>query len=278
MITKRSLLELLADNRMDSVFEELKSRQGHYNDLVLLESQWKDLQSRQRSGTISGEQANLEAARVRKSLLELIELSFTERHGKPVGGTALHSPQPSAVGEKPAFPLRTVLIAAAALLICLLLAFVFFPMLSNKNGKQPDETHQPAAAPGIVGRKPAKARTLNISAAEPLTLNPGDVQYEETYSVIEGKVESVGGGQSLVTLKVGLNFKGIINDVLSSNDFRLVADGLRGPLAPANFLSVLVDSKSYGEGELKFELSDTVTRFSVVLKNKEHRKWDFSIE
>jgi hypothetical protein len=52
---KQNFLQLLANNQMDNLFDLLKDRQGHYSELVLLESQWKDLQSRQRAGTISGE-------------------------------------------------------------------------------------------------------------------------------------------------------------------------------------------------------------------------------
>jgi len=274
MTTKQSLLQLLADNELHSLFEELKSRQGHYNDLVLLESQWKDLQSRQRSGTISDEQANLEAARVRKNLLELIELSFSERRKPPIGNEpTAHPPH----AGNPLFSLRAVIFGGAASLVVLLI-FLLFPMLEPAAEKagQHDESGKAAASTSL--RKPAKTRTLNISEAEPMTFRPGDFQYERVYSVIEGKVESVGGGKNLITLKVGLDFKGIINFVLSDDDFRLVAAELRGPLAPANFLSELIDSKSYGEGEVKFELSDAVHRFSIILEGKEDRKWNFTIE
>ncbi|MCC6912046.1 MAG: hypothetical protein IT224_08490, partial [Flavobacteriales bacterium] len=89
-------------------------------------------------------------------------------------------------------------------------------------------------------------------------------------------VESTGGGKSLITLTVGLNFKGIINTILGNEKFRLVADELPGPLAPTNSLSILVDSKSYAEGDIKFELSDDIRRFSVILEGKEDKKWTFS--
>jgi hypothetical protein len=94
--------------------------------------------------------------------------------------------------------------------------------------------------------------------------------------VVKTAVESTGGGKSLITLTVGLNFKGIINTMLSTDKFRLVADELPGPLAPTNFLSTLVDSKSYAEGDIKFEISDHITRFSIILEDKEDKKWNFS--
>ena len=124
---------------------------------------------------------------------------------------------------------------------------------SDESSKGQDATANHATA--TPAKKASKSRTLDLSAAEPMTFNPGDFQYEQVYSVIEGKVESVGGGRSLVTLKVGLNFKGIINTALRTDDFRLMAAELPDPLAPANYLSELIDSKSYGEGEVKFEIS-----------------------
>jgi hypothetical protein len=208
---------------------------------------------------------------VRKGLLEIIELSFAERRQA--------SPAPAAPpAAKPLFTVRAAVYAAAALLT-VVLALVFLPMLIKPAGGTPAKAGEVSeVAATASGKKSAQSRTLDLSAAEPMTFNPGDFQYEQVYSVIGGKVESIGGGKSLVTLKVGLDFKGIINTILSNNDFRLVAAELNGPLAPANFLSILIDSKSYGEGDVKFEISDSITRFSVLLKGKEDRKWDFSIE
>ncbi len=270
-MNKQDLIQLLTDNEMDPLFEQLRNRQRYLSEQVLLESQWKDLQSRQRSGTISYDQANLEAARLRKGLLELIDMSFAAPSSKSIGSE--DNPPFTANGIKPA--VLAAYIAGAALLVYLLL-FQLIPMLKPANAE--DEPNKSATTLAATGGKPGKARTLNISAAEPLTFSPGNEQYERVYSVIEGKVESIGGGRRLVTLKIGLDFKGIINTILSNDDFRLVAPELRGPLAPTNFLSVLIDSKSYGEGEVKFELSDSITRFSVLLKGKEDRKWDFSVE
>jgi len=107
-------------------------------------------------------------------------------------------------------------------------------------------------------------------------MSAGSEQYERVYSVIKTNVESIGGGKSLITLRIGLNFKGIINHYLRSGDFRLFADELPGPLAPSNFLSEIVDSRSYGEGDIKFELDDSISRFTVVVEGKEDKKWIFT--
>lgn len=270
MITKQSLLQLLADNAMDSLFEELKSRQGHYEDLVLLESQWKDLQSRQRYGTISGEQANLEAARVRKGLLELIEISFA---------TPRPHTTPVETMRKPPLPMKTIGWSALGLLVCLLV--VRFFTLSGSSGEKEqqypaaDKSASPAGTQTATSAK--RAATLDISVASPLMFAPGDFQYERVYKVVEGRVEHIGGGEQLVTLKVGLDFRGIINKLLSHNDFRLLADDLPGPVAPSNHMTALIESKSYGEGEVTFTIKDTVTRFSVVLEGKPEKRWEFTI-
>ncbi|MBK8561949.1 MAG: hypothetical protein IPN76_00990 [Saprospiraceae bacterium] len=274
-MNKQDLIQLLTDNEMDSLFEQLKSRQRNSGEQVLLESQWKDLQSRQRSGTISYDQANLEAARLRKGLLELIDMSFSV----PSSPAISSENNPPFTSKAIRSGMLAASIAGAALLVYLLV-FQLLPLLNPADAgvdKQSDPSKSTTTL-AATGGKPGKARSLNISAAEPLTFSPGDEQYERVYSVIKGKVESIGGGRCLVTLKIGLDFKGIINTILSNDKFRLVADELRGPLAPTNFLSVLIDSKSYGEGEIKFELSDAITDFSLILEGKEDRKWDFNIE
>jgi hypothetical protein len=276
-MNKQDLIQLLTDNEVESLFEQLKSRQRNSSEQVLLESQWKDLQSRQRSGTISYDQANLEAARLRKGLLELIDISFAMPSSQP---NSKENDAPfAAAGLKPVVLVRAAYIAGAALLVYLLV-FQLLPLLNpaDAGGDKQSDPSKSVTTSATIGGKPGKTGTLNISAAEPLTFSPGNDQYERVYSVLEGKVESIGGGRRLVTLNIGLDFKGIINTILSNDNFRLVAPELRGPLAPTNFLSVLIDSKSYGEGEVKFELSEGVTRFSVILEGKEDRKWDFSIE
>ncbi len=271
MVTKQSLLQLLSENQMDRLFEELNGSPNRNGDLVLLESQWRDIQSRQRSGVISGEQATLEAARVRKGLLELIDLSYSK---SPAAASLLMSTPNRPVQRK---VLLWAGICLSVSLIILLIANL--PVWSTGEKVQssvPDEQAHPSTA--IAKKSAIKGAKLDISAASPITLAAGDFQYERQYKVVEGRVEDIGGGQRLVTLKVGLDFRGIINTLLDNNDFRLVADGLNGPLAPSNFLSVLVDSKSYGEGEVKFELSDTITRFSVILEDKPTKRWDFTIQ
>ena len=270
MATKQFLLQLLSDNQMDRLFEALNGSPNRNGDLVLLESQWRDLKARQRSGVISGEQANLEAARIRKGLLELIDLSFAKGPAAPAPLVATpNRPMPMKV-------LQWAGISLTVFLIFLLIAnSPAWPGSEKIQSSPPGEQAYPTAT---IEKKPLiKGYKLDISAASPITLAAGDFQYERQYKVIEGSVEDIGGGQRLVTLKVGLDFRGIINKLMHNDDFRLVADGLNGPLAPSNFISVLVDSKSYGEGEVKFELSEAITRFSVILEDKPTKRWDFTI-
>ncbi len=274
-MTKQDLQQLIADNEMDILFEELKGRKFYHTEVVMLESQWKDLQTRLRTGIVSNDQATLEAARVRMGLLEIVDMSFSKRRTASVvenSGTTVAVVKP--IGQ------RSAAIIAVSVLSILILSILLYRLIgrSGENLRQNAESNQAASTSVISEKKLAKSETLNTSAATPITLAPGDFQYERVYSVINGSVENIGAGQRLITLKIGLNFKGIINTVLSNDDFRLMAPELRGPLAPSNFLSVLIDSKSYGEGEVKFEISDAIKRFSVIVEDKPSKKWDFTIE
>ncbi|MBK6995122.1 MAG: hypothetical protein IPH31_09415 [Lewinellaceae bacterium] len=262
---KQSLLELLADNQLGELFNALKHKQGYYKDLILLESKWNDLRTKQRNDLISNEQANIELGQIRHSLLQLIDLS----DGQPA---PFASPTPTGTGSN-----RTWIMGAIALvgLLAVYGIYRFASAPTDSEAAKANNGRSPAtlAAPG---NKAAPARPLNVSEAQPVTMSAGSEQYERVYSVIKTNVESIGGGKSLITLRIGLNFKGIINHYLRSGDFRLFADELPGPLAPSNFLSEIVDSRSYGEGDIKFELDDSISRFTVVVEGKEDKKWIFT--
>ncbi|MFN0176996.1 MAG: hypothetical protein ACKVU0_20305 [Saprospiraceae bacterium] len=262
---KQSLLELLADNQLGELFNALKNKQGYYKDLILLESKWNDLRTRQRNDLISNEQANLELGQIRHSLLQLIDLS----DGQP---PPFASPMPTGTSSN-----RTWIMVAAALVGLIILygiyRFATTPAVESATNASNGSSPSTLTAPGKTAATP---RPLNVSDAQPLTMAAGDEQYERVYSVVKTSVESIGGGKSLITLRIGLNFKGIINHAIRSNDFRLFADELPGPMAPANFLSELVDSRSYGEGDIKFELDDSISRFTIVVEGKEDKKWNFS--
>jgi hypothetical protein len=140
--------------------------------------------------------------------------------------------------------------------------------VNNQVTDNPVSTNNPKAT--------QKALTLNITAAQPITFAPGDFQYERVYSVSKATVENIGGNSNLVSITVGLNFKGILNDLLTNDDFRLIAPELKGPMAPVNTLIELVDPKSYKEGEIKFELDSAIKKFTIQVEGK--KNWDFSIE
>lgn len=258
---KQSLARLLAENNLEALFDALKTQNNRYlNDLLLLESRWNDLRARQRAGTVSNEQADLEMARIRKSLLEVIEMGAGNAHAAP-----------HALPRKNASRLWVGLLLA---LVVVLLGYVVYTQALSGENEAALSSSEPAA--GVSKRPSAQNKTLNTSEIQPVTFAPGDFQYERVYSLVKTSVESTGGGKSLITLRVGLNFKGIINHLFGNNDFRLVADELPGPLAPSNFFSEVIDSKSYGEQEVKFELSDDIRRFSVIIEGKEDKKWNFS--
>lgn len=171
-----------------------------------------------------------------------------------------------------------------------LLAALFLVILNNpfsdtattsSNNNEPNQTQQEtntAATTPTATTKTKTKLTLDISAASPITLAPGDFQYEREYSVVKGDVQDIGGGSNLITLTVGFNYKGILNDLLERDNFRLIAPELKGQVAPSNFFSELVDSKEYKEREVKFELSNTIRKFSVAIEGKDNKKWDFSIQ
>lgn len=260
---KQALLQLLSDNRLEDLFSALKSHPGHYRDMILLESQWNDLRANQRNGLVSSEQANLELARIRKGLLEVIEMST---------GNNISAPAPASNARY-----RTWFLAVAAAVVLFIAYQIYTLFTPADTGKAlPANELKTNTVQSSPAAKPAPPKQLDLSEAQPITLAPGDFQYERVYSVVKTAVESTGGGKSLITLTVGLNFKGIINELLSTNNFRLVADELPGPVAPVNYLSILVDSKSYGEGDIKFELSDNISRFSIIIEGKEDKKWHFS--
>jgi hypothetical protein len=258
---KQSLAQMLADNNLEALFDALKSENTRYlHELLLLESQWNDLRSRQRAGVVSNDHAGLEMARIRKSLLELIEIS---------------SGQPRTAYPAVARPggLRWWIWALLAFTVALV-GYVAYTQIQSSPAEK-DSSPQESSAKGEK-RPASSAKTLNTSEIQPLTLAAGDVQYERVYTLLKTSVESTGGGSSLITLRVGLNFKGIINHLFGNNNFRLVSDELPGPLAPSNFFSTVVDAKSYAEEDVKFELSDDIKRFSVIIEDKPEKKWNFS--
>ncbi|MBK9336625.1 MAG: hypothetical protein IPM98_08525 [Lewinellaceae bacterium] len=70
-MSKEHLRRLLAQNEIDELFRVL--RETAQSELILLEGQWHDLKADARAGVLTEEQANVEEARIRRRLLELIE-------------------------------------------------------------------------------------------------------------------------------------------------------------------------------------------------------------
>lgn len=258
---KQSLLELLADNQLNELFDALKNKQGYYKDLILLESQWNDLRAKQRNDLISNEDANLELGQIRNSLLQLIELS---------DGRA--APAASATPGRTA-PNRTwVLVLAAIAGLFILYEIYRFATASNAS----DTAKVDNGIAPETNAVPPSHKSINVSEVQPVTIDAGDSYYERVYSLVKTSVESTGGSKSLITFTVGLNFKGSNNAMFSTEKFRLISDELPGPLAPANYLGIVVSAKSYTEGDIKFELSDNIKRFRIMIEGKEDKQWNFS--
>lgn len=76
MSDKAHLLQLLAQNEIDQVLALLRA--GALAETTLLEAQWQSLNADKRAGILTQEQADVGEARIRRSLLELIE-----RQGQP---------------------------------------------------------------------------------------------------------------------------------------------------------------------------------------------------
>lgn len=277
-MTKQALIQLLAENEVDKLFGLLRVHLGNHPELVLLEGQWRDLQSRIRTGVLPNDQANLEAAKMRKSLFDFIEM-HVERPDRATAADRSTNSGARQVGSQTSGAYRMLLLGGGILLAALLgYMLLRSPAESDPLEQQGPASQSAADTKASPNRHATKARVLNISDAVPLTFAAGDSFYERVYSVEEGKIESIGGGRSLVTIKVGLNFKGSINIAFGSDGFRLVAPQLRGSLPPSNFFADVIDSRSYGERDVKFEIGDDLTRFSIFLEGKEDRKWDFSVE
>ena len=110
-MTKNALLHLLAENRIEDLFEQLRTLQNR--DLLLLQSQWNDLRQRQQLGTVSEQQVDVEDARIRQSLLDIIENAFNESSKTPGADS-----RPFAPARKPRWMIGIA--AAAGLVIALL--------------------------------------------------------------------------------------------------------------------------------------------------------------
>ena len=111
-MTKNALLELLAKNQIEDLFGQLKTYNNR--DLILLESQWNDLRHRQQVGTVGEEQADLEDARIRQSLLTIIDGMF----GQPAPATLAPAYRPMK-NRRVVIGIAVVAVAAIALLTIL---------------------------------------------------------------------------------------------------------------------------------------------------------------
>lgn len=256
-MTKEALLDLLANSEIDKLFEQLKKHQDNAEEYIQLKSQWNSLKSRQFSGTVSDEQANLETAKVRKGLLHLVNSSFDE------SSTASTAPTHNGAFAKSN---RMLLLGLGALLAGIFLLLLWQQIKQNPtNPSLPN--NEPTAAATTTSSSPKVGNAvgkLDLSGAQPITLAPGDNQYERIYSVTDGVIKSVGGGKNLITLKIILNCNNILNCTFYSNKLRLEAPELPGLLAPSNHVAEVVDGHSSSEREFNFEVDDKIKQFSII--------------
>lgn len=194
-MTKQSLFQLLADNQIETLFQELKGSNNKYlNDLILLESQWSELRTKERNGTISIEQSNLEVARIRKNLLELIERSFSTQ-----GAVAMPLSKATAVTNG-----KWVLLAAITVtVVAVLFAFSLnFPNASRSTESVSAKSSQPATFTSSQSspKTDEKARMLEVPANS-MTFNKGQVG-DITYKFLSAELSELNMDTWLLRLKV----------------------------------------------------------------------------
>lgn len=192
-MTKQSLLQLLAENQIEALFHELKSGNSKYvNDLVLLESQWSELRMKERNGTISSEQSNLEVARIRKNLLELIDRSFN-----------VHATVAAPFNKANTSPnVKWVLFASltVAVMAALFMLFPSAPVASKSS--TPEKSSQPAALASSKSGQQTGGQTRMLDVpANPMTFNKGRLG-DITYKFLSAELSEQNTSTWLLRLKI----------------------------------------------------------------------------
>ena len=194
-MTKQSLFQLLADNQIETLFQALKGSNSKYlNDLILLESQWSDLRAKERNGIISSEQSNLELARIRKNLLELIERSFS------VSATvALPSSQTTGASNR-----KWMLLGAVSIVLAIAL-FAFSQSLPNTSSTAESagaKSDAPAIFTSGTSRQKTAAQTRMLEVpANRMTFNKGRVG-DITYQFMSAELSEQNTDTWLLRLKI----------------------------------------------------------------------------
>ncbi len=243
-MTKQSLFQLLADNQIEKLIHELKTTNGKYiNDLVLLESQWSHLRTKERNGTISSEQANLEVARIRKNLLELIERSFSIQAeiARP-----FIKPIPSSN--------RSWVLLAAISITVVAIIFVFTTRSSNDSKSVESDfvkSSQPATlkSSGIAQKADVQARMLEVPT-NAMTFNKGKVG-DITYKFLSAELSELNMDSWLLRLKV--------RGIKPAYGFRISGSNLHisfGDLekSPVNNSFEFINAGETADGVVEFEI------------------------
>lgn len=72
-LTKGDILELIANNQIETALSAIQKGIGFSNDIILLKSRWNGLQKDISNGTISSENATLQENRVKNSLITMAQ-------------------------------------------------------------------------------------------------------------------------------------------------------------------------------------------------------------
>lgn len=240
-MTKEHLLRLLAQNDIDELFRLL--RETAQSELVLLEGQWHDLKTDSRAGVLTQEQANVEEARIRRRLLELIE-------------GAEKSDRPAAAQTHTNSGYRAVLIGFA-LLGCLLLGFFMLkPMFSDK--KEPNIEHmdvvETAEKPGS-GLKKIPISTDRIDLTAPYVGTTG-------YQFLEATLSNKSPGYYKLAVRMRCIRPPYGQGVSASSLHMVHGDD---EIAPYELDFPFVEANTTGAGVLYFEVPKTWDTADLVL-------------
>jgi hypothetical protein len=257
-MTKQSLFQLLADNQIETLFQELKGSNSKYlNDLVLLESQWSDLRARERNGTISSEQSNLEVARIRKNLLELIERSFSTQ-------AAIAMPFRKASGSGN----RTWILLAAITVVVIAILFFLFPSSPDVSSsvdlkrESKSQSTSPTSSKDNQKGNGSASRMLEVPANN-MTFNKGRIG-DITYKFLSAELSEQNTEHWLLRLKIR-GIKPAYGFLVGSNQMHISYGDFEK--APVSNSFAYINPGETADGVIEFEVPKEFQEVKLLIYN-----------
>lgn len=243
-MNKNALLELLANNRLEDLFGQLKTYNNR--DLILLESQWNDLRHRQQIGTVGDEQADLEDARIRQSLLAIIESMIGQPAQTPGAYPQAFAPADRPLKNRPVV-IGTGLVAMLAIAVFLIWGpFHLIDASSNSGSSSATKTLVIPKAPISIVSKQAGLITWQLLQVERSEFSPASWQL-----TIEAKCIKPLYGLGPHTGIMHLRHE-------------------RDELAPFAVEFPFVEAGATGTGSFHFEVPKTWKKASLVIYQQEY--------